>query len=281
MMVVLRASVHLWTGRTEAAVRRAQEALDIFQSIRDPVGELQALALLGRALVLVGRIDDGFHLFTETAARQSSVNRHDGVFMLPDTAAAAAATAIGDPDEALQWAEPDDVEWLDPALMGHDDRMVAIGLALAQSGRLEAGQEVLEAAARLDPDGGRSPNALAALALVCAALGHHDRGLAYANDVATCAGVTYADRVLAAVAQALVAARRGDNDAAAAALARARVLVADTDDHVHDAVIALADAVATASPEARASAREKLAALGIDATGWRTLFERITAAELV
>jgi hypothetical protein len=42
---------------------------------------------------------------------------------------------------------------------------------------------------------------------------------------------------------------------------------------VHDAVVALAAHVVLGGPEARGAAAGKLAALGVEMTGWRSLFD--------
>jgi class 3 adenylate cyclase/tetratricopeptide (TPR) repeat protein len=272
MMIVVRASVRLFTGRTEAAVRRAEEAVEIFRTMTEPVGHLQALALYGRALVLSGRVDEGLQLLAD--ADTSSIMGHDGVFALVRTAAATACVAIGDAAEALRWADPDDTAWLDPALIGHGDRLVAVGLALAQSGRLDDAERVLAIAVIDDPDGGgRNPDALSALALVHAASGRANRLEELADAARASRRSTYVDRLRLEIADALVAGRRGDLDAAAAALARARNEVAGTDDRVHDAVVALAAAVVLGGADARSAAAGKLAALGVEMSGWRALFE--------
>jgi hypothetical protein len=124
------------------------------------------------------------------------------------------------------------------------------------------------------PDGaGHNPDALAALALVEAAGGGHSR-IEELTELATSSRrCTYVDRLRLALASALDAARRGDTDAAVAAVARARLEVAATDDRVHDAVVALAASMVVGGADARGGAGGKLAALGVEMTGWRTLFD--------
>jgi class 3 adenylate cyclase/tetratricopeptide (TPR) repeat protein len=272
MMIVVRASVRLFTGRTEAAVRRAEEAVAIFRTMTEPVGHLQALALCGRGLVLSGRVEEGLQLLNDADA--SGTSGSEGVFALVRTAGATACVAIGDAAEALRWADPDDVAWLDPALIGHGDRLVAVGLALAQSGRFDDAERVLGLAVVDDPDGGgRNPDALAGLALVDAVTGRAGRIDELTQAALASRRTTYVDRLRLDLAAALAAARQGDTDRAAAALAHARAEVVATDDRVHEAVVALAAAVILGGPEARAAAAGKLAALGVEMTGWRSLFD--------
>lgn len=274
MMIVVRASVRLFTGRTQAAVRRAEEAVELFRTMTEPVGHLQALAVLARSLVLSGRIDEGFAVLADADATRTRSLAREGVVALVGTVAAQSATAIGDPDEALRWVDPAYVAWLDPALIGHGDRLVAIGLALAQAGRLDEAAQVLVPAAEANPDGGgRNPDALAALALVDAVTGRDDRLVELLAAAQESGRTTYVDRLRLDLAVALAAARRGDVAEAAAAVGRARAEVVGTEDRVHDAVVALAEAIVVGGPEARASSSNKLAALGVEMSGWRALFE--------
>jgi class 3 adenylate cyclase/tetratricopeptide (TPR) repeat protein len=272
MMIVVRASVRLFTGRTEAAVRRAEEAVEIFRTMTEPVGQMQALALCGRALVLSGRVEEGLQLFADADATHA--HAPEGVFALVRTAAATACAALGDASEALRWADPDDTAWLDPALIGHGDRLVAVGLALAQSGRFDEAERVLGIAIVDDPDGGgRNPDALSALALVDAVAGSGGRIVELADAARSSRRATYVDRLRLHLAAGIAAARRGELDAAAAALAEARAEVVGTDDRVHETVLALATAVVVGGPEARTAASAKLSALGVEMTGWRALFD--------
>jgi hypothetical protein len=190
--------------------------------------------------------------------------------------------AIGDATEALRWADPDDLAWLDPSLIGHGDRLVAIGLALAQSGRIHEAERVLEIAAADDPYGaGRNPDALSALALVDAVSDHGARIHEHVHAALASRRTTYVDRLRLALAEALAAARRGDAAEATDAIARARAEVAGTDDRVHDAVVALAAAMVVGGADTRAAAASKLAALGVEMTGWRALFDLARSAPAV
>ena len=60
MMTMLLASVRLWTGRTVDAVELAGKARRTFETIGDAYGLGQASAVLGRSLVMSGRVDEGF-----------------------------------------------------------------------------------------------------------------------------------------------------------------------------------------------------------------------------
>lgn len=274
MMLALRASVHLWSGRTATAVRRAEESLEAFREMGDVFTQTQAFAVLARSLALAGRVDDA-HRVLDDAQRRLGDKVPPNMHLLLTTAAAAVSVDLGDPEEALARAGAD-ISGLDPTILGQGDRIAAIGVALAQAGRLDEAYEVLGRAAREVPDAGRDPNALAALGLVVCARGDLDLALEIVRGVEDSPRATYIDHVLAALTEAFVAHRRGDVPASADCLVRARALVARTDDRVHAAVVAVAASVL--DPRARAAADEHLRTLGIDAHGWFTLFRALRGA---
>ena len=269
MMLVLRASVHLWSGRTNAAVRRAQESLDAFRDLGDVFSQTQALVVYARALALVGRVEDAFRALDDAQRHIGDQPRSATMTMLVSTAGAAAAADVGDPETALARAGGDSIDGLDPTVIGEGDRIVAVGLALAQLGRLEQAREVLGRAAREEPDAGRDPNALASLAFVTIAMGDLDLAVDIVGAVESSTRATYVDHALAAIAEAFINHRRVRPSDAADCLVRARAIVARTDDRVHEAVVALATAVI--DPAARPVADERLRELGIDAHGWLSL----------
>jgi len=266
--------VHLWSGRTATAVRRAEESLEAFREMGDVFTQTQAFAVLARSLALAGRVDDA-HRVLDDAQRRLGDKVPPNMHLLLTTAAAAVSVDLGDPEEALARAGAD-ISGLDPTILGQGDRIAAIGVALAQAGRLDEAYEVLGRAAREVPDAGRDPNALAALGLVVCARGDLDLALEIVRGVEDSPRATYIDHVLAALTEAFVAHRRGDVPASADCLVRARALVARTDDRVHAAVVAVAASVL--DPRARAAADEHLRTLGIDAHGWFTLFRALRGA---
>ena len=71
MMLLLSGSVRLWTGRTISAIDRLRESQELFEGIHDDFGHSQASAVLGRALVLAGHIEEGIALVT-------SADQHEG-----------------------------------------------------------------------------------------------------------------------------------------------------------------------------------------------------------
>ena len=198
MMQTLRSAVCLWTGRTELAIRRAESALSSMRSIEDVAGELQAAAFLGRALVLAGRVNDGFQLFADCELRQLGTEAA-GVAQLIRAGAAASAVAIGDPNEARRWLSDVDPSLLDPALVGQGDRLVAYGLAALQEGDLKTARDMLERAVYAEGDAGANPSAQAALALAALMDDADDAVPALTSAVERSPRATYADRWLSAV----------------------------------------------------------------------------------
>jgi class 3 adenylate cyclase/tetratricopeptide (TPR) repeat protein len=270
MMLVLRASVHLWSGRTSTAVRRAEEGLELFHDLGDVFTQAQGLAVHARALALVGRVDDAFRVLDAARVRVGAAPGLDNMALLVSTAALAVATDLGDTERAQADAGTLRTDHLDPTMIGQADRIVSIGLLLAQLGRFEQAREVLGRVASVEPDAGRDPNALASIALVLVALGELDLALEVVGAVEASPRATYVDHALAALAEAFVHHRRGETVSSVDAVVRARAIVARTEDRVHDVVVALA--TAAVDPTARPAADERLRELGIEGRGWITLF---------
>ena len=277
MMQVLRSAVCLWTGRTELAVRRAESALSLMRSIEDGAGEVQAAAYLGRALVLAGRVNDGFQVFADSELRPFA-SEAAGVAQLIRAAAAASAIAIGDSNEARRWLSDVDPSALDPALVGQGDRLVAYGLAALQEGDHRTARELLERAVHPEGDAGPNPSAQAALALAALMEGADDTVPTLTSAVERSPRATYADRWLTAVVAALLAARREDATACVAAIDRAQLITSHAEDRVARAIVALAQAATSealhlpAAADAARRADDRIIALGIEAKGWRAAF---------
>ncbi len=276
MMLVLRASVHLWSGRTATALRRAEDALEAFRDLGDVFSQSQALAVYARALTLMGRVEDAFGVLDDAQRCVGDAPSSENLALLISTAGTAVAVDIGDPEIALVWAGTESIEALDPTIIGQADRIVAIGLALAQLGRFDDARVVLDRAAREEPDAGRDPNAMASLALVAVALGDLDFALDLVVAVDASTRSTYVDHTMVAIVEAFVHHRRGHALAAADALVRARAIIARTEDRVRDMLVALASAAI--DPEARPEAKERRRELGVDARGWVAMFRVLSAS---
>jgi hypothetical protein len=227
--------------------------------------------VLGRALVAVGRIDDGFGVLDLSIRRASELPLNQALQVAEAQVTCAAAQA-GMTDRSIPAAplgdEPvHEIGWL--------DWHVATALTDLQRGSVAKARERLE---RLVV--GEEPNAYAAsaLALARAADGDADGARALALTVAGLESSTYSDRIMAMLGGGLGQARIGEHDVADAWLRTARELAEGTEDHLLAAVVRIAEARGAAAlgrPEAddelhRATAA--LGAMGVTESGWDTAF---------
>ncbi|WP_195210356.1 adenylate/guanylate cyclase domain-containing protein [Actinomarinicola tropica] len=275
MMVLLTASTRLWSGRAADAVGRAQEALEMFHALGDVDREVQSAAVLGRALVAIGAVGEGFR--TLDLAVEMGRGEVGSAATLGPTAVAAAAVSVGDPERALRAVALVSVDDLDPSVVGESDRLVALGLALAQLGRLDDAVEHLQQAATPSMEEAPSGYALSALACASAVAGHVAEVERLCDEVRSAGRATYLDRVTALLALASCRVGACAPDAAEELFDEAAVLADATDDRVAQALVRLAraeagDAVGRPDRAARSDATRRLAELGIDAGGWRQVY---------
>ncbi len=263
MMRMLLASVRLWSGRTAEAALAAQEAVEHFEAVDDTLTSGQALQLLGRALAASGRPHDGVELLQRDGSA-TSPNIVNGV----DVALLGVAVHLGDPDLALEVAPVVSIQGADPAVLGQSDQVVAVALALVQSGRAAEALPILASvhAGRTD----QSTYALAVDALAHAALGDAPAARAAAAVVLEGAA-TYLDRITARLALAGIAA--GDETDAISAVADLLDEADATTDTVMQAVVRVAggtvlDAAGAPGDELLAEGERQLTSLRVPATGW-------------
>jgi tetratricopeptide (TPR) repeat protein len=282
MMSVLSASVRLWSGRATEAVGRAEAATDLFRRLGDLFGELSAMSVLGRSLVVVGRIDEGFRALDEAASRSMRAEA-DGLTTIGVSALAGASVQLGEPHRAEVAFEGLDEAWVQRCRSGDIERLVALGVAHLQNGRIDEAERCLRHAVSFDGEADASPYAMAGLALALAAAGCDDEVLELDKRVNQSARASYLDKGTAKLSALLVRARRGEADAASRF--EAVVAAADSnDDLVAQAVARLTQAYgleALGAPEAaevRRDAERRLDHLGLDAPGWRNAIELILAA---
>jgi len=202
-----------------------------------------------------------------------------GAAAVAASSAAASAVAVGDAERALRAAalvasdEP-----LDPAVLGEGDRLVALGLALAQLGELdEAVRHLAHAAETVDSEP-PSGFALSALAVARAALGDGAGVAELVVELDLSERVTYLDWITAQLALAAAGGQAGPG-----ALRRARELADGTEDRVAQALVRLAaaeiaEATGRADPVLRAEADRRLAELGITASGWAAVYRTAASA---
>ncbi len=278
MMLVLSGSIRLWTGRTRSAVERLQEALAVFDEMQDDFGRANAAGVLGRALVLSGRVEEGLALVLPgSRATGLSTERED---LLAIMAGLAATVQVGDVarSEALLREVPGA---LGPdavgTMVGDSERTTSLGLHHLQQGEVGAALARLDdLRARLAPE--IDPNLHSALALAHLADGNTAAALVAADEVDRHPRGTYLDRLTAGVARGLAHARAGDAAAATAVFDQLRAAVDTTEDQVSQALVRLADATAASArggsdAAARvAEAEARLAELGMTDTGWRRAY---------
>jgi class 3 adenylate cyclase/tetratricopeptide (TPR) repeat protein len=280
MMVLLVASIRLWTGRTDDAVELSSEALRTFTRLGDGYGTMQATAVLGRALVMVGRVEEGFVLLHKPAARTGE-DAASLVAGVPGRMTRfAAALQIGEPERGDD--VEDDLVAMAADGLGGADLQVGLALASLQRGELDAAAERIAAA----PNGDHDPNVLAVRALIEAARGEGDAAMV-ASAIERAEGATYLDVSIGEIAAALESAA-GDHGAERAQhhLSRARGAVHATEDRVARAIVELAAAAVTTrlgleeAEETTGRAELLLAKLGVDAEGWKRVFALATRTEL-
>lgn len=279
MALLLTAQVRLWTGRTQLAVERADEARALFARIGDPLGQVQAEGAYGRALAASGRVVEGLTALEDATQLARRSQAQAGV-SLAALGQLSAALHIGDVrlaaaiQPATVAARPADDE------LGGGDWVVAEAMAQLQRGEFAAAvQSLAERIQRLGPDA--SPNALVALALAKVAQGDSLEGLHLADRAHESQRATYLDLALAHVASGLAHGQRGDSAELIAAFAAARQEVDLTGDAVAQAVVRLAESHAltaihaTSARAVRREAERRLAYLEIGADGWSTLFRGV------
>jgi class 3 adenylate cyclase/tetratricopeptide (TPR) repeat protein len=280
MMLLLEGGVDLWSGRADDALSSAREAHTVFKAIGDRFGQTQSLASMGRCLVAIGRVDDGLGMLSDAFDQRLSTERGSEDRFTLAAALAGASVAVGDPDRALVAIDRIMSEVSDTTGIGGLERIVAQSLALIQVGRPGEAIVALRPAAEGTADVPPAAYAQSALALALATVGERDEVLALADEVACGGRSTYLDRLTAGIAAGLVLTRDGDEEG----LTRLGALVesADgTDDEVAQAIARLALAAARAAfdqptaPEAAREADERLRALGLAATGWRTAIDLV------
>jgi class 3 adenylate cyclase/tetratricopeptide (TPR) repeat protein len=275
MMLMLVASVRLWAGRTDEAVSMAEQALRTFTSLGDRYGGNQAGAVLGRALVMSGRVEEGFALLVKVGSPEGA-GPAEGDGFPARYARLAAALQIGEPHRGASVLH--DIEIIAGAGLGGDDAAAVLAAAALMAGDVASAERYVASARTHDLD----PNVMAVHALTAAASGSGEAA-ELADRIGETAGATYLDRATAALAAALEAAS-GDAGTTEAQrrLSLARAAVQGTEDRVAKAVVELgASAVARrlALPEAEetaAHAEHLVARLGIDPTGWNQVFALAT-----
>jgi tetratricopeptide (TPR) repeat protein len=270
MMGNLLALIRLWGGRAEESVPYGETAYKLFTDMRDWYGEMVSAGVLGRALIAVGRIDEGFAVLDASIRRADELSLEQAG-LIADTQLVCAAAQAGMPERRRAGLQPPPPHGA-PDNIGWVDWQVAESLLALQRG------DAAEARERLEPVVADSPSAYAAsvLALARSATGDADGARAISLKVAALESATYSDRIMAMLGGGLGQAQIGVEDVADAWLRTARELVDATEDRLLATVVRIAEARANQKlgrPDADDELRRAhlaLSAMGINEGGWDT-----------
>jgi tetratricopeptide (TPR) repeat protein len=242
---------------------------------------LRATALLTRALLARGRVDEGIACLDEARRRAG-----DGE--LPRLMVAIltlnAATQIGDTDLALSPNATPPMSTADQP--GWSEAGILVGLAALQRGEATDAVATLQASLTRIPKAQSDTFARSTLSLALAAAGRLDEAVEGATAVEGNTRASYHDLLVARLARGFASLRSGQVDDSELAFASAAEGVDATGDRVAQALARLGRARAlAASGDARATelladANDRLAAIGLTGRGWDTAF-RLAAGDVM
>lgn len=266
IMMILHASMSLWSGQARSALEIARDAQDAAERADDFSFAVQARALEGRALITRGRVTEGITVLEQAAALAERAGDAETkrVAMVSNCSASA---RLGDSERALRWAARYESLGQRVSVVGENDLSVAMALALMQSGNVEAAEAQLEWAFAEPASGDRAhTNAFAVGAMVAAAAGRFET--AQARVQAVLAGQpTYLDCLLAHLAEAAASNGVGDLDGVRRGISAARAVLDGTDDRVSPTLVDLVEAMATGGDVA--AVEQEIIGMGIEPAGWR------------
>ena len=278
MMNVLLANVCVWSGELAAAREQAQSALDVFQHLSDPWGELQAMSPLilsyalaadhAKALALIDEIETlGYEVIDESMSR------------FPGMVRVGLAVMTGD-ERVLELAERL-LGDLDGQRFINDEQRMLLGLAHLQHGDVDRALELLSNARAMAFGAGSDVAIDVAYAMALVAAGRAQEALDL-TEVSEPSLVTYLDRFRHALARAFAHARLGDTAASERALADATTIVDPTDAILDRALARLAAATlwgsSTRAEAAAAEAFDLLERSDVRPVGWERLYALMAGA---
>jgi len=275
MMDVLLANVALWSGRTRECLERGNEAVELFREIGDRWGEVMATSSVVRALAELGENDE----YDAVLGRYREVARtmpDEGMRRIPSILEAAVQLQRGHAAEAIHAL--DEVDQSDPTELGAPDAFAALGLARLQLGDVGGAIEALEGAYEASSDDGPRLAVGCRLALAYAVARRCDDARAVLNDMNGRSGGTYADRMIALWAEALVHVLTGSGDGRGSVDAAQAIAIA-TDARLEHAIAALVRSYVLAAlgaeeaADAREDAERQLESIQVTGDGWRTMFD--------
>ncbi|MBV8958088.1 MAG: tetratricopeptide repeat protein [Actinobacteria bacterium] len=278
MVLVLQASVRLLTGRPLEAVEPARNARTLFEQIDDTGGQAQAIALVSRALIASGAVEEGLESlveYAEPAAKVTSTKGRGSGFV--GMAEASIFNQIGDPERAAAAigmhgpGAPEDS-------IGHAEREAVLGIIRLQQGEVPAALQALRVAEQTAHTDGERANINGALSLALVASGNPSDALDVSAKVDDPNTGTYLDHTIATIGAGFAFFQLAQRPEGERAFARALATVDGTTDRLSQAVVRLAygraleGIGAEESAEVLEDARHRLDALGIEAGGWDTAF---------
>ncbi len=283
IMTTLLASLRLWAGRTDEAVDLGEQAVAVFEGLRDGYGLSQAVGACGRAMVMAGRVDEGVELLDRFGQLLAELQGAEAAHMIT-AIKIIIAVQIGDAAAGRRWARDLDVGADEAAAQLNVTTLrLARGMVALQSGDRQRAAGALGMGEGEPPaDPVESPESGGPCALVLAASGRVEEAEAIARATFDSSRATYLDLAMAEVAVALI--RAGvDGDDACEWGERARERVDATQDRVAQLVVRLAvdlvcDTVGDRLGRAGSTGAEidrLRRQLGIEAVGWSTAFETV------
>ena len=277
MLHMLVASGHLWSGRAAESLEPFEQAEVLFERAGDEAGVNQSRVGRGRALLLLGRIADGWPLLGSVGTGPVG----DRIGVDGDRTSLIGLTlgsvAIGDPTRMHGVLDHLDESAIDIEAIGGVDLLAGMALVHVQLGDVERAGSLVDRF--LPADGSPSPALAAAAALIDVARGRRDEAVRLAQSVPDAPRSTFLDRWMAAMAMGLMAAGDGDGATKAEHFASARAELDGTDDRLDAAVLALLEAEAGAAlgqpvEGDRERAESAWRSFGVDPAGWRTVAAR-------
>jgi hypothetical protein len=236
--------------------------------------------MLGRSLVMSGRVDDGLQVLHHVIEQFGSTGGFDEQTVNVGSMLLLTALQIGDVERAREVM----AGLPSGRHAGLSSVEIAVGRALAavQSGDAGRGLALVEEV--VAGDGARSGFAYSSLALALAAAGRGDEVPDALARLDGLPATTYLDRIVARVAFELVRAAAGD-ESSVEGFTDVVATIDETEDRCAQAVVRLAEALALealglpTSDWALEEAERRLDELEITATGWRTAFGLVLTAD--
>lgn len=272
VMLILDASMSLWSGEAERALAVAVSTQKVAERSGEVALLVQAQAVEGRALISRGRVAEGVKVLEQTHQLALRAGDDDGQ-RLAVISNCAAAARLGNSEGAIRWAARFDGPHDDPSVVGESDLTVSLALAFLQRGSVA---EATSQISWIDSFEKAPPNMYAEAVGAMVAAASHAPDVAERKAATVLAGpATYMDQTLAHLSCAAVANAAGRSTEVDEHLAEARRALENTDDLITPTIVDLLAAVCGRAPidEAEDAMRQ----LGLDPAGWRMAWSMASA----